>query len=135
MKRTYEKLSHVEHILKRPDTYVGSMAREPVRCWNEQRVVSPALVKIFDEVLVNAIDQWSLNPKRVKRIGVECAGVGVSVWNDGVSIPIERHETENLWIPEMLFGHLLTSSNYDDTEGPRDRRPQRLRRQARERLL
>ena len=36
--------------------------------------------------------------------------------NDGEGIPVEIHETENIWIPTLIFGHLLTSSNYDDTE-------------------
>ena len=125
MKRTYEKLSHVEHILKRPDTYVGSLVRERSTHWTHadgrfapaSLDISPGLVKIFDEVLVNAIDQWSLNPKRVRHIDVTMAKDRmITVINDGVSIPIERHGPTGLWLPEMLFGHLLTSSNYDDTE-------------------
>ena len=73
---SYERLTHVEHILKRPDTYVGSLAPESSTQWTRVAGhfeptlchVSPALVKIFDEVLVNAIDQYSLYPKKVKRI-------------------------------------------------------------------
>ena len=127
----YERLSHVEHILKRPDTYVGSLAPESSTYWTrvaghfEPSVlsVSPALVKIFDEVLVNAIDQYSLNPKKVSKIDVTCtAGLRISITNWGVSIPIKKHEREKnqdgspLWIPELIFGHLLTSSNYNDDE-------------------
>ena len=26
------------------------------------------------------------------------------------------HEKEGLWTPELTFGHLLTSTNYDDTQ-------------------
>ena len=56
----YERLTHVEHILKRPDTYVGSLAPESSTHWTrvagrfEPAVlhVSPGLVKIFDEILV-----------------------------------------------------------------------------------
>ena len=40
----------------------------------------------------------------------------ISVYNNGDSIPIEIHEKENIYIPEMIFGHLLTSSNYDDSQ-------------------
>ena len=121
----YERLTHVEHILKRPDTYVGSLAPESSTYWTrvaghfEPSVlsVSPALVKIFDEVLVNAIDQYSLNPKKVSKIDVTCtAGLRISITNWGVSIPIKKHEREPLWIPELIFGHLLTSSNYNDDE-------------------
>jgi DNA topoisomerase II len=40
----------------------------------------------------------------------------ISIWNNGKGIPIEIHSKTKLWIPEMIFGHLLTSSNYDDDE-------------------
>jgi DNA topoisomerase-2 len=41
----------------------------------------------------------------------------IAVWNDGKGIPVRRHmEYTDLWVPELIFGHLLTSSNYDDNE-------------------
>lgn len=40
----------------------------------------------------------------------------ISVYNNGKGIPIEMHATEGCYIPELIFGHLLTSSNYDDDE-------------------
>jgi DNA topoisomerase-2 len=80
-------------------------------------------VKIFDEILVNSIDQYSLYPKKVKEIVVAVQSEGaISIQNSGVSIPIKKHEKEKgpdgspIWIPELIFGHLLTSSNYNDTE-------------------
>ena len=127
----YERLSHVQHILKRPDTYVGSVTPEQASFWvgdgrmfkMDTAFVSPALVKIFDEILVNAIDQYSLHPKKIKKIKVDWdPSSGISVENWGVSIPIKKHDTEKsadgkpLWIPELIFGHLLTSSNYNDEE-------------------
>ena len=127
----YERLSHVDHILKRPDTYVGSLTPEPSTHWVRdgdsftlsQLCVSHALVKIFDEILVNAIDQYSLHPKKVSKIEVTVSDDGsILIENSGVSIPIKKHETEKgtdgkpIWIPELIFGHLLTSSNYNDAE-------------------
>ena len=126
----YERLSHVEHILKRPDTYVGSLQPESSTQWTRVAdhfepsvcVVSPGLVKIFDEVLVNAIDQYSLYPKKVTQILVDVSDNTISIENWGVSIPIKKHDKEKatdgspLWIPELIFGHLLTSSNYNDDE-------------------
>lgn len=126
----YERLSHVEHILKRPDTYVGSLHPEPASYWVRdgdhfsvcQLSAAPGLVKIFDEVLVNAIDQHSMHPKKVNKIEVVTGKDFVFVRNYGVSIPIKKHETEKgldgkpIWIPELIFGHLLTSSNYNDDE-------------------
>ena len=123
---SYEKLTHVEHILKRPDTYVGSLAPESTTQWTRVSsifepsvlVVSPGLVKIFDEILVNAIDQYSLHPKKVNKIQIQIQSNGtIVVENNGISIPIKKHEKEKtIWIPELIFGHLLTSSNYNDDE-------------------
>jgi DNA topoisomerase-2 len=121
----YEKLSHVEHILKRPDTYIGSLPCESSRYWIRngdvfefaELDVSPGLVKIFDEVLVNAIDQWSLHPRKMAALNVRVSKKGdVVVENIGVGIPIKMHEKEKIWIPELIFGHLLTSSNYNDDD-------------------
>ena len=63
----YQRLDGVEHVLRRPDTYVGSVAPAPALQWVlrddgggalERREVtaSPALLKIVDEILVNAAD-------------------------------------------------------------------------------
>lgn len=40
----------------------------------------------------------------------------ISVYNNGKGIPIEMHAKEGVYVPELIFGHLLTSSNYDDKE-------------------
>lgn len=40
----------------------------------------------------------------------------ISVFNDGPRIPVEMHKKENVFVPELIFGHLLTSSNYDDSQ-------------------
>ena len=85
----------------------------------ELREVSyvPGLYKIFDEILVNAADNKQ-NDKNMDtiRVTVNVSKGEISVWNNGRGIPIEIHDKEKIWIPEMIFGHLLTSSNYDDDE-------------------
>jgi hypothetical protein len=40
----------------------------------------------------------------------------ISVENDGKGIPVEIHETEGVYVPQMVFGELLTGDNYDDGE-------------------
>lgn len=78
------------------------------------------LHRIFIEVLSNAIDNvWrSLNSDtKSSKIKVEIDEEGrISVWNDGMSIPVEINEESGLYNPELIFGKLLTSSNYDDNE-------------------
>lgn len=38
------------------------------------------------------------------------------MWNNGKGIPVVIHKEENMYVPTLIFGHLLTSSNYDDEE-------------------
>ena len=40
----------------------------------------------------------------------------ISVKNDGVGIPVQMHKDENMYVAELIFGHLLTGSNYNDDE-------------------
>ena len=40
----------------------------------------------------------------------------ISVWNNGEGVPVEVHKEEKVYVPELIFGHLLTSSNYNDAE-------------------
>ncbi|KAL8737626.1 MAG: hypothetical protein Q9181_001499 [Wetmoreana brouardii] len=122
---TYQKLTQLEHIIKRPDTYIGSAERSEKQMWvynsqkelMEMREISfvPGLYKIFDEILVNAADnkQRDKNMDSIK-VTVDRKKGEISVWNNGRGIPIEIHGKEKIYIPEMIFGHLLTSSNYDD---------------------
>ena len=123
-----QKLTHIEHVLKRPDSYVGpvELGTEPYWILNGDKFskknlkYSPALLKIFDEILVNAIDRNSLHPKQVSSISIAIdKDVGsVTIENNGPlgGIGVRMHETEGLWNPELVFGHLLTSTNYDDTQ-------------------
>ncbi|ODH47460.1 DNA topoisomerase 2 [Paracoccidioides brasiliensis] len=123
----YQKLTQLEHIIKRPDTYIGSIERSTSQMWvynseseaMEYREVSyvPGLYKIFDEILVNAADNKH-NDKNMDEIRVTLNRESgeISVWNNGRGIPIEIHAKEKLYIPELIFGHLLTSSNYNDMQ-------------------
>ncbi|EKG10299.1 DNA topoisomerase II eukaryotic-type [Macrophomina phaseolina MS6] len=123
----YQRLTQLEHILKRPDTYIGSVERDQKQMWvynsvtesMEMREVSfvPGLYKIFDEILVNAADNKQ-NDKNMNEMRVKIDRVSgeISVKNNGKGIPIEIHSKEGIYIPELIFGHLLTSSNYDDNQ-------------------
>jgi DNA topoisomerase-2 len=73
------------------------------------------LYKIFDEILVNAADNYHRDAKTT-RIDVNVdEGTGViTVLNDGKSIPVQVHKEHKIYVAELVFGHLLTSSNYED---------------------
>ena len=123
-----QKLTHIEHILKRPDSYVGPVEQSREQYWvldgdafvKKYVQYSPALLKIFDEILVNAIDRNSLYPKGVTNILVDLDKTtgAVTISNNGPlgGISVREHPTEKCWNPELTFGHLLTSTNYDDTQ-------------------
>ena len=121
----YKKLTQYEHILSRPDTYVGSLEFQKERLWvfNSQenklefREVNyvPGLFKIFDEILVNAADNYQRD-KSMKYIKVDINPEEnkIRIKNGGKGIPIEIHKTYNMYVPQLIFGNLLTSSNYND---------------------
>lgn len=126
MEQTYQKKTHKEQILLRPDTYIGGMDRETGDEWvwdNEtmvHRTVTyvPGLIKLFDEILVNASDN-AQRDDQMTTIRVNIANGDrdeISVYNDGQTIPIQRHDEYGCYLPELVFGHLLTSSNYDDAK-------------------
>ncbi|KAJ1611468.1 DNA topoisomerase II, partial [Cryptosporidium canis] len=132
----YQKKTQIEHILLRPDTYIGSTEFHEQTLWvwdeAERRMVYrtinyvPGLYKIFDEILVNAADVKAREISSRSGGVVErctCIKVEISrerneitVYNDGEGIPIEVHRDHQVYVPELIFGHLLTSDNYDDNE-------------------
>ena len=133
MATAYKKHTHREHILELPDTYVGSTDTHAEHRWVYDdsagkmihRAVdfNPGFYKLFDEIIVNARDALvrSGEPGKtpIKHIDIILDNVNslkISVENDGDGIPIEMHPTEKVWAPELIFGHLLTSGNYDKGE-------------------
>ncbi|AQK54494.1 DNA topoisomerase 2 [Zea mays] len=121
----YQKKTQLEHILLRPDTYIGSVEKHTQTLWvyedgamvNRSVTYVPGLYKIFDEILVNAADNKQRDPKMdALRVEIDVDGCSISVYNNGDGIPVEVHQEEGVYVPEMIFGHLLTSSNYNDNE-------------------
>jgi DNA topoisomerase-2 len=129
-KQVYVKMDPIEHIKKRPDVYVGSVTSRIVEDYvmtkegkiaKKEVSVSPAIIRIFIEILSNAVDNVARSKKgknKVTKIKVmvnKKSGL-TSVLNDGEIIPIEIHEQEKCYNHTLIFGHLLTGSNYDDTQ-------------------
>nr|XP_043611251.1 DNA topoisomerase 2 [Erigeron canadensis] len=124
IEETYQKKTQLEHILLRPDTYIGSIEKHEQTLWvweNDQMIKKPisyvpGLYKIFDEILVNAADNKQRDPKMdTVRVNINVEENLISVYNNGDGIPVEIHQEEGVYVPELIFGHLLTSSNYDDS--------------------
>lgn len=126
----YRKHTHREHILSLPDTYIGSIETTTDSVWlhdadgnfkAETIAVNPGFYKLVDELLVNAHDhvvrlrtKGSSNP--VKHISVSYTEGVLEVENDGESIDVAKHPEHDMYIPQLIFGELLTSTNYDKEE-------------------
>lgn len=130
----YKKLEGREHVLTRPGMYIGSIDEDTCVMWvydvESNKVVKrdikyiAGLYKIFDEILVNAIDQCvrlksrqdCKHPLKTIKVNIDKDTGIIEVLNDGEGIEIEKHPDHDIYIPELIFGNLLTSTNYDDSE-------------------
>jgi len=127
----YIKQDPITHILTRPDMYVGSKGfdKQEVYVYNNETIVSkeisvsPALVRTFVEILSNAIDNIERTDGKMTYISVDLNTTQCEIKNDGAVIPIEQNEIETIkgkkeliYNHSLIFGHLLSGSNYDDTE-------------------
>jgi DNA topoisomerase-2 len=132
----YQKKTDKQHVLDNPDTYTGTMELTDYETfvYNEletsgptiipqQISIIPGLYKLFDEGVVNCRDQVvrlnqllpneNVIPVTEIDISINPADGTITMTNNGNGIDVAKHPTENLWIPELIFGHLRTSTNYD----------------------
>jgi len=127
IEETYKKLSQREHILHRPNMYIGDTKKTLEEMWifnknikkMQKRMVeyTPAFLKIFDEVLTNALDH-SNRDSTVSTIKVDydIESGEITVFNNGTGIPVIEHKEHKIYVPELIFGHLLSGSNYNDSQ-------------------
>ena len=137
----YQQKTDKQHILDNPDTYIGAVdiiesdlyvlsSPEQGQPRIEERNIQyiPALFKLFDEGIVNcrdhairmekAVEDGNVNSLPVTYIDItidETTGT-ITMMNDGNGIDVAEHPETKIWIPEMIFGHLRTSTNYDKSE-------------------
>jgi DNA topoisomerase-2 len=118
----YKILSHIDHILLRPQTYVGSNKIRNGQRWlvDKDKMTKsevsyiPSFIKIFDEVITNSIDESRRN-KKLNRIDVCVDKDKISIKDNG-GIPVVKHKEYKIYVPEVIFGNLMSGTNYDDTE-------------------
>ena len=134
---TYQKKTQKEHIKDAPDTYVGAIDADEVKNWSfsednnltlHNYTWTPALYKIFDEAIVNCRDQYVRLQQKIKSkekdivpvtlidVTVDKESGVITLMNDGNGIDVAQHPEHKIWIPEMIFGHLMTSTNYNKNE-------------------
>ena len=131
-KSKFTKLTQREHVLHRPDMYTGStspetnthvLSRKEGPFVKKDVNIAPGFLQIVEEAIVNAADRVSCrhedgNNIRINttKISIDIEDNTVIVANDGCGIPIEYLEEHKMYTVELVFGNLLTSSNYDDTK-------------------
>ena len=134
--KKYQKMDQREHVLNRSGMYIGSTEVDMFETWicddNNQFIKKnikyvSGLYKIFDEIIVNSLDHIvrlkqefaseNSNVKHVKeiKVNIDKQSGEIMVYNDGNGIDVYKHDDHHIWIPELIFGNLLTSTNYDDT--------------------
>ena len=156
----YQKMTDREHILKKPDTYIGTIepaetteyvmdvpvavtvvgspatnnapdtTPTPPAAMLTRRQITyiPGLYKLFDEGMVNMRDHVVRQAQAVAdkkpdalpvttlEVEIDAADGTIHMTNDGNGIDVAQHPEHKLWIPEMIFGHLRTSTNYDENK-------------------
>jgi len=133
----YQKKTDIEHILSTPDTYIGSIEEVDVESWilneDSSKIIEknikiiPGLFKLFDEAIVNCRDHFIRMVQAIKSGQENCIPVQnidisiqddgtITMTNDGNGIDIVEHPEHKTWIPQMIFGELRTSTNYDKSE-------------------
>lgn len=128
IEQKYTTLTEIEHVLFRSQMYVGSIKEEETQAFvydSEENkmsmsdvVYSPAMLKLFDEILSNSCDE----SRRKDNMGLTEIEVTVDQTSnyitvrDNGGIPIVKHKEAGVYVPEFIFGQLRTSSNYDDSE-------------------
>ena len=131
----YQQKTDKQHILDNPDTYIGSIEKIDSEEWVcvDDKIIKqtiefiPGLFKLFDEGIVNCRDHVIRMEQAIKSNQENCLPVSyinisisndgtITMINDGNGIDVAEHPEHKIWIPEMIFGHLRTSTNYDKTE-------------------
>ncbi|KAN0032195.1 hypothetical protein ACTFIV_006072 [Dictyostelium citrinum] len=149
----YQKKTPTEHVLLRPDSYIGTIEKIEDDMWvlsnsmfnkskktielnnndNEKKQDSkskplnyihpikatyiPGLLKIYDEILVNAADNKKRDSKMsFIKVEINPNENSISIMNDGKGIPVVMHQTENCYVVEMVMGNLMSGSNFNDSE-------------------
>ena len=123
----YDKKELKEHILFAPDTYAGGadLITEPLGVFEDGKIFTkdteyiPVVFNMWNEIIVNARDQIVRLQDRPDSFQVTKIKINFddktgrwTIYNDGESIPVEKHSKENMYKPQLIFGELLTSSNY-----------------------
>ena len=135
LQNQYQLKKQRQHILDAPDTYIGGIEADDIVDWTmaDDKMIKrqfrfiPGLYKCFDEGIVNCRDHMIRMQGKIEK-GLDVLPVTlididvnketglITMLNDGDGIDIAEHPVHKIMIPEMIFGHLMTSTNYNKKE-------------------
>ena len=130
-----EEKTDKQHILDNPDTYIGSVETIDAHLWildeSSEKIVEknicfvPGLFKLFDEAIVNGRDHVVRMAAKVAanvENSLPVTYIDVSILDDGTIVMIndgngiDVAQKDGVWLPELVFGRLRTSTNYNKEE-------------------
>lgn len=125
MEKVYQKKTQREHVYDLPDTYIGSIVSDtrPMWVYNDETetielrdiTYNPGLFKIYDEPISNTYDQHKRDKStETIKVNLDKTSGMIQIYNDGNGIPIVVHPEHKIYIPELIFGHMLTGSSYSE---------------------
>lgn len=126
IEQTYQVLDEIEHIRKRTGMYAGSTSIQTQQEWlydvetkkmiRKEISTIPALIKIFSEIIDNAIDEGRRAPEVMDSIRVEIDNGEISVMDNGRGIPVQVHADTGKYVAETVFSNLRAGSNFNDND-------------------
>lgn len=125
MGEVYQKKTQREHVYDLPDTYVGSIISDTRPMWvydDESDTIelrdityNPGFFKIYDEPISNTYDQHKRDKTcKTIKVNIDKPSGMIEIYNDGNGVPVVIHPEHKVYIPELIFGHMLTGSSYSE---------------------
>jgi len=145
--KQYKYIDDRESLLQNPDMYIGYISKSEKTVWVLEKkqesvtlvpqtlLISQGVIKIFKEILHNAVDreQWTMNsddPLTTIKVTTSMENKGtISVYNDGAGIPVTQTMIDGVlqYHATALFSRFKSSSNYKTTDEEKERGVQETR--------
>ena len=123
--KKFKKLDDIDHVILRPGMYIGSIKPHKATKWiveddkmiQKEVTYNPGLLKIFDEIVTNSVDESKRKGSKLNTVKVDIDRTTnyINIWDNG-GIPVVKHTQHKEWIPEMIFSSLKSGSNFNDEE-------------------
>jgi DNA topoisomerase-2 len=123
--KKFKKLDDIDHVILRPGMYIGSIKPHKATKWiveddkmiQKEVTYNPGLLKIFDEIVTNSVDESKRAGSKLNtvKVNIDRTTNYINIWDNG-GIPVVKHIQHKEWIPEMIFSNLKAGSNFNDEE-------------------